>query len=84
MAVTMISRITLNVRKAWYTDILKEAFLSEAQTRTIAFRPHTTLHFAVREDTNLNIPLKELLPIRSPPQDSPVESNGLSASSATN
>lgn len=72
LTVTMISRITLNIRKAWYIDTME----TMRQTQTIVFNTGTTLNFASREDGNQSIPLSAQHPGRGSQQRNTFEDNG--------
>lgn len=68
----MISRITLNIRKAWYINTME----TMRQTQTIVFNTGTTLNFATREDGNQSIPLSARNPGRGTQQRNTFEDNG--------
>jgi len=81
LTVTMISRITLNVRKAGHKN--QNVRLYDAQSRSLAFKTCTTPNFASRRDDSMSIPLSVLSTSRRNAQDSIFEGNDFLSTFAT-
>lgn len=81
LTVTMISRITLNVRKAAHKQ--QNVRLYDAQSRSLAFKTCTTPNFASRRDDSMSIPLSTIRKSRRSAQDSILEGNDFLSTFAT-